>query len=755
MSDGAMPVSSSEQSESQACRRGITRPFRLIVLALAGTALISALLVIPGWIPTLSRSVRRELTEVILQSVVVVYLVIVVGAVCGALSLAWLLARSFRRRAVRTGIVRLSLAGGSCLVGFFFLEFGAAAWHAWMHRFPDLPTRFVASPPAEYRIVVLGGSSAAGEPYWPWLSVGQIVTWRLAEAVADRRFQCEILAYPGDSLEMQHHKLAALKHRPDAVIIYAGHNEFVARFEEEREGWQDGQTATPIARMTQSATATSSFCSLAYEIISKNRLDRPPSLALRHEIIDPPVCSHVEWAAIRDDFHRRLETIVSYCDQINALPILIIPPANESGYEPGRSSISPLVPANERRRLVDEISAARACESTEPGSSEVRYRAILERHPDFAEAHFRLARLLERSGRATAAAPHYLAALDHDGLPLRCPAPFRSALIEVARRHPRAVLIDGRRELIEISPDGLIGDQLIHDTHHPTLPGYVALAAAVLRQLDRCNVFASSRVLAQPLDATECAAHFGMNAEKWADVCDRVSQHFKRVAGYRYDPAERLEKSRRYAEAARRIWRGDPVGDLGLPVFPGQLTPGLPQGFRIPHSDVRIASSLPITRARSFGDDFYLPVLQVDHCAPAEESDDGHELIALRPADHLAEHAGQRSRRDPHGRSDGHRVFRRDRQAGAQHGVNLPEIFGQRLLIDYLDYADQPVGAQGSQSGRLISLQEHISHEERHYRLQFPPLGRVTLLANLGQVVDKPLGFQVASRRLLLARFRM
>ena len=36
---------------------------------------------------------------------------------------------------------------------------------------------------------------------------------------------------------------------------------------------------------------------------------------------------------------------------------------------------------------------------------------------------------------------------------------------------PRGILIDGRRELIEISPDGLIGDQLIHDTHHPISGG--------------------------------------------------------------------------------------------------------------------------------------------------------------------------------------------------------------------------------------------------------------------------------------------
>ena len=60
-----------------------------------------------------------------------------------------------------------------------------------------------------------------------------------------------------------------------------------------------------------------------------------------------------------------------------------------------------------------------------------------------------------------------------------------------------------------------------------------------------------------PLDPADCARHFGMDAAKWATVCDRTSVHYRRVAGYRYDPAERLEKSRRYAEAAVRIQDGD------------------------------------------------------------------------------------------------------------------------------------------------------------------------------------------------------
>jgi hypothetical protein len=125
-------------------------------------------------------------------------------------------------------------------------------------------------------------------------------------------------------------------------------------------------------------------------------------------------------------------------------------------------------------------------------------------------------------------------------------------------------LIDGRRELAAASPTGLLGDHVIQDTHHPTLGGYVVLAGAILRELAQRNVFDPSRSLDEPLDPAACARHFGMDRGRWATVCERTSEHYRRVAGYRYDPIERLDKSRRYAEAARRIRMGKPIEDLNL-----------------------------------------------------------------------------------------------------------------------------------------------------------------------------------------------
>jgi hypothetical protein len=556
-----------EQQTTNAASSGRSRAARwlmLIVLALAIGIAVLALVVGPGWFSELPRRIRRQVIDLFLSGVLLVYASALLLLFAAMPFAGFLLLRGHVTRRRRAWFKGAFLLGLSCLLALVPLELGAAAWRAWMHRFPRLPTAFLPAPAQEYRIVVLGGSSALGEPYRPWLSVGQALAWQLQQAVPDRTFECEILAWLGDSLEAQHHKLAAARRRPHAVIIYSGHNEFAARFGEEHESYLEEVPRNALLVRMYRASLFSPFCRLLYEVKSRNGLDTPP-LSGRHQLIDAPLCTPLESAEILADFGARLEAIVSYCDQIGAVPILIIPPANESGYEPSRSTVSPAVSRIERDRLADEFHAARAGESADPDTSEAKYRQVLARHPQFAEAHFRLARLLEATRRTAEAAGHYLAALDHDGLPIRCTARFRDCYVQVARRHPRAILIDGRRELSTASPTGLIGDHVIQDTHHPTLLGIVALAGAVLREMQARRLLPRTRAIELPLDPAACAAHFGLDRQRWATVCERTREHYTRVAGYRYDPSERLQKAHRYAEAAERLRGGTLPEDLGLP----------------------------------------------------------------------------------------------------------------------------------------------------------------------------------------------
>src|SRR5207253_6493362 len=65
------------------------------------------------------------------------------------------------------------------------------------------------------------------------------------------------------------------------------------------------------------------------------------------------------------------------------------------------------------------------------------------------------------------------------------------------------------------------------------------------------------------LEAT--ARHFGLDAEKWAEVCRRTAYFYARTAYVRYDPAERLDLGGRYDRAARDLAAGRPLHESGLP----------------------------------------------------------------------------------------------------------------------------------------------------------------------------------------------
>jgi hypothetical protein len=536
----------------------------------AAVALVAVLAMIgPLWLSVIvPRWLVRGATIALLWAIVGVFLVALAAAPTGlVVSAIWL--RRARRRGERWhGAARALLLSASCLVGATLLEWGAAAGLSWSHRIPNLPRRFLDDRAPVLRIVVIGESSARGEPYHQWLSVGRIVAWQLERVFPDRRIEVDVRARSGLCLADATRALEGLTRRPDAILVYAGHNEFQARY-----GWWRNvghyageRPERPRRERGLDALARClSLCALIAETLDRHRVDIPPPAGITRALVDHPTVTPQTYATLRTDFRRRLEATAAYCAQIGALPLLIVPPANDAGFEPNRSVLAPATQPAERSAFARAFLEARREEARRPSQAALRYRGLLDRHPEFAEAHFRLARLLERAGQAGEARRHYEQARDLDGFPLRCPTDFQQAYHEVAARH-RAVLVDGPRIFRRLSAEGAPDDRLFHDAHHPVLRGYLALAQELLDQLHARRAFGWPEGVAAPvIDPAECARHFGMDAPKWAEVCAASASFYDRTAYIRYDPSERLEKARRYGEAGRRIAAGSPPAEAGVP----------------------------------------------------------------------------------------------------------------------------------------------------------------------------------------------
>jgi len=208
-----------------------------------------------------------------------------------------------------------------------------------------------------------------------------------------------------------------------------------------------------------------------------------------------------------------------------------------------------------------------------------QYRELLSRQPSFAEAHYRLAKLLEQASAWDDAYRHYVAARDLDGYPMRCLTSFQQAYRGVAASHSQScILIDGQSYFRAIGRHGLLDDEFFQDAMHPSLRGQIALAQAVLHALHDRRAFGWPEDSPAPvIDPARCAARFGIDRSAWKDIALWQRRFYSLVGRLRYDTSERSRKIDEAAAAADQIAAGvapDRVGlaNVGVPT-PVPLVP--------------------------------------------------------------------------------------------------------------------------------------------------------------------------------------
>jgi hypothetical protein len=554
----------------------LNRLIRAAGLAAAVVIIGTALVLGWDWLKVIAppRLYPRYLAIALLETFLASYFVIVTLVTLGVVVSATVVWRSSTR--LRPG--RWLLLCGSIVLGLIVAEGAASVWRFEVHRLPALPGRFaqVSRPVDEILIVVAGESSALGVPYDGWLSVGAIVGCELQKVLPSRRVRVENLAEKGATLEAMHHKLSRLAERPDALVIFCGHNEFLNRFSlanrvvyysDERSHWGRQLWLERAGRFSPLYT-------LVRENLEKHRVSVIPALLINtmDTIVGRPVCTQEEASAIMEDFHRRLEAIVTDCERIGCLPILIIPPGNDASA-PNQSYASPETAIATRRALAQHLLKILTIEAQNPDRAIAAYQQIIAEQPTHAWTHYRLARLLDLAGSFAEANDHYILARDHDGLPLRGVSLLETIYRSVGRRHPQSILVDGPAVLRSKSRHGILDANLFHDNVHPTVVGYTALAEGVLGSLKSRAAFGwPASTPAPALDPKRCADQFGLDAAAWATICERSAVFYGQIAFLSSDFVDRVQWRDRYALAARQIRAGARPEDVGIPAVGVSLT---------------------------------------------------------------------------------------------------------------------------------------------------------------------------------------
>ncbi|HUG40650.1 MAG TPA: tetratricopeptide repeat protein [Longimicrobiales bacterium] len=366
------------------------------------------------------------------------------------------------------------------------------AWRYFRHE-AGIPTPagdlFRATKPTDaYRVFVQGASTTAGFPYYHGGAFSRMLEQRLQETFPDREIEVINIALDAtNSHTLLDMAPEILEQRPDAILIYAGHNEYY--------GVLGVASAESVSRSVTVVRAYLALRQLRTTQLLQATIDRVAALLWRVTDRAPPSrrtlmeylgSEHtVSWGSpLYRAGARQLARNLGDLLEVYAgagVPVFIATlVSNERDQPPFVSRPAEGVDTTVWRRGVDRARAALAARDAEAAALAAADLLAL----DSATAYpwFVQGRALEASGHPAAAREAFVAARDRDQLPFRAPSVMNTVIRDVARRHG-ATVVDVLDAFAAASPGGVIGNELILEHLHPNIEGQFLIGDAFYEAL--------------------------------------------------------------------------------------------------------------------------------------------------------------------------------------------------------------------------------------------------------------------------------
>lgn len=335
---------------------------------------------------------------------------------------------------------------------------------------PGNDTFLAEKPDNGYRIFMMGGSSAAGFPYPAHVMPSRILQQRLADAFPDRQIEVVNVAMAAvNSFTLRDLADEILDYSPDAILIYAGHNEYYGAL-----------GAASVESMGNTRGVVNAYLSLLglrtvrmlRDLIGALRgQGRTSADQAEYEALYPTLMSRMIGGSVPlgseaylrgvDNFRANLEDILDLMDA-SGVPVVL-------------------------SELVSNLRDMPPFESLPVGDLPP------------ADVVFVQARALEAGGSWDVARAAYEEARDLDTLRFRASSDFNAVIHEVAAAHgtPVVPMVTGFEAA---SPNGLVGSALMLEHVHPNADGYLLMADAFFQTLRREGFIAADWPETPPAD---------------------------------------------------------------------------------------------------------------------------------------------------------------------------------------------------------------------------------------------------------------
>ncbi|MEL7447940.1 MAG: tetratricopeptide repeat protein [Pseudomonadota bacterium] len=364
----------------------------------------------------------------------------------------------------------------------------------WLQANPEVVKRFFANPdtapvvnietsfflaekPADgLRVFVQGGSSAAGFPYGYGASIAGMLEQRLRREIVDRPVEVVSTAMSAvNSYTLLDFADEIIAQQPDAVLIYAGHNEYLGV---QGVGSALSSGLSPgLTRTTQWLRGFALYQLLERTIAGSGKSDAAPSEGgtlmariAREKAI--PFGSPLYETGI-EQFRGNLSRLLARYEDAGVPVFVGTLVSNERDLPPFVSRVADGTDAQRWELLLADGLAALQGGRLDEADEALKEAIALD--DGAADAWYASARVALARGDAAMARERFVAAKDRDQLRFRAPEVFNDIIRELAEEHG-ATIADSRAALAQAATDGIVGNELLLEHVHPNLDGYFLLA---------------------------------------------------------------------------------------------------------------------------------------------------------------------------------------------------------------------------------------------------------------------------------------
>ena len=329
-------------------------------------------------------------------------------------------------------------------------------------------------PDSAFRLITMGGSSAAGFPFGYGASLAGMLEQRLRRTFPEREIEVITTAMSAiNSYSLLDYADEVIALEPDGVLIYAGHNEYVG------------------VLGVGSAFSSSQSPALTRLIVSLRRLTlyRVLESLLAPSVKKESAGSDDGTLMARVAAERRIATGSSLyergVDQFSSNMSALLSRYRDAGIPvyigtlvSNEKDQAPFISARDDESWEAELGRGEGLLVTGRASQAVELaRSLLDEDPSDARARYLLARSLMAEGDAEGARAEFIRARDEDQLRFRAPSRFNEVIRELAARYD-ATVVEVEAAFRGAAEDGIIGYDLITEHLHPNIDGYFLLANA-------------------------------------------------------------------------------------------------------------------------------------------------------------------------------------------------------------------------------------------------------------------------------------